>query len=166
MARSKYLKNTRLQNTLDSYAQDLKDLAATKPQQFDILTVSTTITKLPPRKWNAAQAVVNATVEKKECESKLKRVRAVKMLEASKTDKKTRLSNADDRKAFVDNDPAVQAAEVDLINAEAELTAARMAWECLDDMFTGYKKIMDFLVDQERATKQYNRFVDEGRQRS
>lgn len=162
MARKKYLKNTRLQNTLDSYATDLKALITVKPKQFDIATVATMITSTPPRKWNAAQAIVNATVEKKQCETELKKLKAVKMLEASSATKKGTLSNADDRRAYVDNDVDVQAAEIELINAEAELTAAKLGYECLDDLFTAGKKIMDWLSEQDRAQKQFERYSSEG----
>ena len=163
MARTKYLKNTRLKTTLSGYAKDLDELINIKPKQFDIATIATMITETPPRKWRAAQAIVDATVEKKQWESDLKRLRAIRMLEASSVDKKYKLSNADDRKAYVDNDSEVQAAEIELINAEANLTAAKLGYECLDDLFTAGKKIMDYLIDQEKATKQYDRFVNEGR---
>lgn len=162
MSRQKYLKNTRLQHTLDGYAADLKAITTIKPKQFDINTVATMISATPSRKWNAAQAVVTATLHKKELEAELKKLKAMKMLEASQATKKGRLSNADDRKAFVDNDVEVQVVEVDLINAEAELTAAKLGYECLDDIFTSGKKIMDWLSEQERATRQYNNFVNEG----
>lgn len=163
---AKKLKETRLQTTLNAYAKDLKALSTIKPKQFDILTVATMISSTPQRKWNAAQAIVNATVEKKECEGRLKVLKATKMLEASSAAKKGKLSNADDRKAYVDNDKAVQAAEIDLINAEAELAAAKLGYECLDDLFTAGKKIMDWLSEQERATKQYDQYVAQARRHS
>jgi len=59
---AKKLKETRLQTTLNNYAKDLKALSTIKPKQFDILTVATMISSTPQRKWNAAQAIVNATV--------------------------------------------------------------------------------------------------------
>lgn len=159
----KYLKDTRLKKTLDAYANDLNSLVNIKPKQFDIGTIATMITSTPNRKWNAAQCIVNATVQKKQLESTIKRLKAVRMLEASSSAKKDKLSNADDRKAYVDNDPEVQATEIELINADAELTAAKLGYECLDDLFTAGKKIMEYLVEQEKATKQYNRYVQEGR---
>jgi hypothetical protein len=163
MARTKYLKNTRLQQTLDNYAKDLNELVTIKPISFDIPTVATMVRQTPQRKWNAAQAIVNATIEKKQCESHVKRLRAMKMLEASHHTKKGRLSNADDRKAFVDADEKVIAAEIDLINADATLTAARMGYDCLTDLYEAGKKIMNWLIEEDKATRDYNRFVDEGK---
>lgn len=166
MARKKYIKNSRLETTLTNYGNDMKALTNIKPQQFDINTVGTMIISTPNRKWNAAQAIVNATVAKKNAELNLKKIKAIKMLNASNTDLKVKLSNADDRKAYVDNDADVQAAEIELINAEAEFTAAKLGYDCLDDLFTAGKKIMDWLNEQERATQQYNRYIKEGEQRS
>lgn len=160
MARIKYLKNTRLKNTLDEYSKNLSELIAVKPKQFDISSVANMITSTPNRKWNAAQGVINNTVEKKQCEISLKSLRAVKMLEASRL-KKDVLSNAEDRKAYVDNDAEIQEAEIDLINAEAQLVAAKLAYDTLDDLFTAGKKIMDWLSEQDKAQKQFEKYTNE-----
>lgn len=162
MAKSK-LATTELKGILDNYDRDITALVKIKPQQFDIVAISTMIRETPQRKWNAAQGIVNATIYKKDADNKLKVAKAVEMLKASKNRETSGLSNVDDRKAHVDSLPDIQSAEIDAINAEAELLAAKLAYECLDDLFTAGKKIMEYLVSQERATNQYNRFVDEGR---
>lgn len=152
-----------LKTTLDEYAKDLKALTGIKPQQFDIVQVSSMIRAIPERKWNAAQAIVDATVTKKTADGNLKAIKATRLLEASRGKEATGLSNAQDRSAWVDSQPEIQEAELEVINSEATLLAAKLGYECLDDLFTAGKKIMDYLVEQEKATKQYNRFVDEGR---
>lgn len=162
MAKTK-LATTELKGILDSYDKDMSDLVKIKPQQFDIVRISTMIRETPQRKWNAAQGVVNATILKKDADNKLKVLRASKMLEANGLKDKDNLSSADDRKAYVDNHPEVHDAEIHAINCEAELLAAKLAYECLDDLFTAGKKIMEYLTNQERAERQYDRFVSEGR---
>lgn len=154
---------TTLKTTLDEYAKDLKALTAIKPTMFDVNQVATMISSIPTRKWNAAQAYVEATLDKKVCEQNLKAVRAVKMLLANKMKEQNKLSNAEDRKAFVDNDEEVQAAEIAVINAEANQLAAKLGHECLDDLFTAGKRIMQYLMEQERSTQEYARFDNEAR---
>lgn len=146
--------------TLNQFSEDLKQLINIEAKQFDILRISHMIYETPARKWNAAQGVVNATVAKKEADMHLKKLKAQKMLFA-KND--STLKAAPDRLAWVDSQKDVQDAEAEVIKAEGNLIAARLAYECLDDLFTAGKKIMDQLVKQEEATRQYNRFVDEGR---
>jgi len=145
---------------LDTYSKDMKELVTIQPKQFDVLRVSHMVSEVPPRKWNAAQGVVNATIAKKAADQTLRKTKAQKMLLARHDDS---LKAAPDRTAWVDAQDDVQAAEIAAIDAEAELIAARLAYECLDDLFTAGKKIMDYLVKTEEATRQYNRFVDEGR---
>ena len=162
MAKNKY-GNPRLKAKLDGYKHTIEGLVYIKPKQFETVRVATMISATPARKWKAAQAVVDATMAKKEADNALKVLRATKMLEASNGRDAKGLTNAEDRKAYVDNDARVQQAEIDAINTDAELLAAKLAYECLDDLFTAGKKIMDWLAEQDRAQKQYDRFANEGR---
>lgn len=149
-----------VKETLNTFGSDIKSLVNIKPQQFDIVTIATMVRSTPERKWNAAQSVVNNTILKKSMEQKYKTLKAQKMMLAKNNET---LKAAPDRTAWVENQEDVQQAEIALINADAELQAAKLGYECLDDLFTAGKKIMDYLVEQEKATQQYNRFVDEGR---
>ena len=162
MARTRYVKNKGLQKTLATYAKDMGEMTHIKPRQFEGGAVAHMISSIPERKWNAAQSIVNGTDETKQLKQQIKACRAVKMMEASSDALKTRLSNADDRKAYVENDEEVQTLEVDLINAEANLVAARLAYECLDDLYNAGKKIMDTIVKQDLAERQYDRFRNDG----
>lgn len=163
MAQPNKLKKSELQAVLDEYDKDMKALVSIKPTQFDTLTIASMTRAIPERKWNAAQAVVNGTKLKKEADNRLKVIKATKQLEASHNKDKNGLTAAEDRKAFVDNHEDVKAAEIDCINADAQLMAAKLAYECLDDLFTAGKKIMDWLTDADRATRQYDRFNNEAR---
>lgn len=151
---------TDLQTMLDLYQKDINELVKIEPKQFDVLRIANMVSSVPPRKWNAAQGVVNATIAKKAADQTLKKVRAKKMLMARNDQS---LKAAPDRTAWVDSQADVETAEIDVINADAELTAAKLAYECLDDLFTAGKKIMDYLVKTEEATRQYNRYAEEGR---
>lgn len=154
--------NSELQQTLQGYSDDIKGLINIKPKQFDIMTISTMISSLPERKWNAAQAVVNNTIAKKASDNTLKVAKAKATLVASTNKIELGLSSADDRRGWVDSQTDVQQAEIDSINAEAELIAAKLAYECLDDLFTAGKRIAQYLVEQDKQTKEFERFSNEG----
>ena len=149
-----------LKEMLAKFDADIKEATKVKPQQFDIVQVATMISSLPQRKWNAAQARVDATIAKKNAQANLKALKASKMLEARN---RTDLKAAPDRQAWVDSHQAVQFAEVELITADAEETAAELAYGCLSDLFDAWRKIMNYLIDQERATKEYDRFANDAR---
>lgn len=157
------INNAELQETLDQYGKDLKALISVKPKQFETLQVATMITNLPERKWNAAQAVVNNTIAKKDADNKVKVAKATAGLVASASKTSLGLTSATDRAAWVDSQQDVQDAEIDAINADAELLASKLAYECLDDLFTAGKRIMNYLVEQEKQTKEYGRYADEAR---
>jgi hypothetical protein len=150
-----------LQDLLNSYTTDMQSLVAIKAKDFSTLQTATLISSIPERKWNAAQGVVTFTLAKKEADRVAKVLRATKMMKANQF--KDKLTNADDRKSWVEDQPEVQIADRDALNAEAELLSAKMAYECLDDLFTASKKIMDYLVDRDRQTKEYDKFVNAGR---
>lgn len=152
--------HTNIEQSLEGYKQDFKELINIKPKQFDIAAVAHMITSTPPRKWAAAQAVVDATIAKKEIDRRVKVLRGQLMFTAKNNEK---LKAAPDRQGWVDSRPEVETLEIEAINADAQLLANKLAFECLDDLFTAGKKIMDYLVEQEKSTKQYNRFVDEGK---
>ena len=41
--------------------------------------------------------------------------------------------------------------------------AAKLAYECLDDLFTAGKKIIDWLSDQDKAQQDYAKYYNAGR---
>lgn len=162
MAKKK-IKNAELANTLEEYSKSFKEMVNIKPKQFDTLRIATMISSLPERKWNAAQAVILNTIAKKDAEQKLKTTKAVELVVVSKNKENNGLTDNASRQAYVDKRANVIAAEIDLINADAELLAAKLAFDCLDDLFTAGKKIMDWLTDQDKQTRQYAKYAEEGR---
>lgn len=149
---------TDIKRTMQAYDKDIRELVDIKPQQFDIVRIATMVREVPPRKWKAAQAVVDATVKKKQAEQVLRTAKATAMMQARH---KPDLPAAPDRTAWVDNQEAVKEAEIGVINTEAELMAAKLAFDCLDDLFSAGKRIMQYLIEQEKATKDYDRYVSE-----
>lgn len=139
----------------------MKRLTNLKPKMFEANQIAHIIQATPERKWAAAQAVVNWTDKVKDAKREVKKVKAAKRLEANNN--KEIYPASDDRKAFVENHEDVEKAEIELIHAEAQLTAAKLAYECLDDLFTAGKKIMEYITKQDLAERQYDRFVNEGR---
>lgn len=152
-----------LQQLLDEYSNDVKRLTKIDKKQFETGQVATMINALPERKWNAANAYINATTTKEMANKKVKSLRASKRLQASKKKDTLGLSSDEDRKAWVDQQEDVQNAEIELINAEAEMLAAKLGYECLDDLFTAGKKIMGWLVDEDKSQREYDKYVNEGR---
>ena len=141
---------------LELFKLDMDKLINIKPKQFEVAQVAHMVTAIPERKWNSAQAVVNGTIAHKDAKAKLKRIKAQKQLEANAN--KETYGSAEDRKAYTENSREVQSAEVDLINAEAELLSAKLAYECLDDLYNAGKKIMSYLLAQNKAEDDYNRY--------
>ena len=152
--------NDDLKIKLDLFSKDMKELTKISPKQFEIASVAHMIAETPPRKWNAAQQVVNATLLKKSADQKLRKVKAQKMMIARNMDD---LKAAPDRTAWVDVQPEVEAAEIEVINADAERMAAKTAYDCLDDIFSAGKRIMQYLIEQEKSTGEYNKFANEGK---
>ena len=148
-----------IKQSLEEYSKDIKALININPKQFDIVRIATMINALPERKWNAAQSVVLNTIKYKAAVREAKTIRATQLLRVNQSQNKKNLSNAADRSAWVDSQPDVQNAETTVIDTEAELLSAKLAYDCLDDLFTAGKKIMDYLVEEERATKQYGNYA-------
>jgi len=148
-----------LEDRLKQYETDIKKLVNISPKQLEVAQVAHMVTSIPERKWNAADALIKATDLHKTAKSKLKTVKATKVLEANQN--KDKYGSAEDRRAFAETHPDVLEAEEELIAIETELLAAKLGYECLDDLFTAGKKIMDFLTDQARATREYDRFANE-----
>ena len=146
---------------LEIYSNDIKKLTNINAKQFDVAQIANMVTSIPERKWNAANGIVNGTIAYKDAKATLRTTKSLKMLEANKM--KDKYGSADDRKAYAETHPDTVEAELTMLNAEAELLAAKLGYECLDDLFTAGKKIMDYLTDQERQTKQYERFNNEPR---
>ena len=151
---------TDIKQQLDQYTLDLKKLVNIKPKSFEIAQVANMVTSIPERKWNAAQAVVLATLAHKDAKNTLSSLKASKMLQANQN--KDKYGSAEDRKAYAETHPEVIQAGTDLLNAEAEKLSATLAYECLDDLFTAGKKIMDYLSEQDKAEKQYQKYSSEG----
>jgi maltodextrin utilization protein YvdJ len=148
-----------IKQRLEEFSNDIKELVNIQPRQFDVYRISAMIADTPPRKWNAAQGVVNATIAKKLAEQTLRKVKAQKMMVAKNSKD---LKAAPDRIAWVENQLDVQAAEAVVIYADGELQAAKLAYECLDDAFTAGKKIMDYLTKQDQAERQYQKYANDG----
>lgn len=149
-----------LTDQLASYSHDLDKLVKITPKQFDIATVATMITSVPERKWNAAQGIVNATIAKKDADQKLRVIKAMKMMLAKNM---PNLTAAPDRQAWVDSQEVVQDAEIKVIDCEAELLASKLAYESLDNLYEAGKRVMTWLIEQDKAERDYSRYANEGK---
>ena len=152
-----------LKEQLDEYSADIKKLTNINSKQFDVGQIANMVTSVPERKWNAANAIVNATVAFKDAKASHRTIKSLKLLEANKM--KDQYGSADDRKAYAEQHQDTIEAENKMLQAEAQLLAAKLGYECLDDLFTAGKKIMDYLTDQEKATRAYERFNNEASKR-
>lgn len=120
-----------LQLLLDSYTADMQKLVSIKAKDFDTMQTATLISSIPERKWNAAQGVVTFTLAKKEADRVAKVTRAVCMLKANQ--QKDKLTNADDRKAWVEDQAEVQDADMDAFNADTDDEYTRATKAVVDD---------------------------------
>lgn len=117
--------------------------------------VETLLKKLPRTKYVAAQDIVQHLITFKDAKRNLNKVKAQMMMKAgSQPD----LGAAADRKAWADERPEVEAAEISLIDAEAHLRIAEFLHEAHDDLFTAVKKIASIKIEQDRDAKNANQY--------
>lgn len=143
-----------------------KEIAATKMAlsagvEVDVVDkytteqVETLLKRLPRTKYEAAKDVVDKLVLFKDAKRNVKKVIAQQMMLAKKDDS---LTAAPDRKAKAEASPAVEEAEIMLIDAEARLRIAEFLHEAHDDLFTAVKKIASIKISQEEDAKNANKF--------
>lgn len=156
--------NTELKQQLEFWTKEINERIARlelKKGNIEPLQLSKTLMELPPIKWAAAKIVIDSTIDKKTAMRNVKVIRAEKMLYASKMKGQRGLSNAEDRRAFVDNNEDVQAAEMSLIESEALLKAAELYYDCIEDLINACKKVFEFVVEQDRAQRDFDRYNNE-----
>lgn len=110
--------------------------------------------KLPVVMFHAAQSVVLRLIDAKEAKRRLKKELAVQMMKANL--RKT-LTAADDRKAWAQRQPAVERAEIAVINTEAELKMAEFHYTAYDNLYMAIKKLTEMRIEQNRAQERANR---------
>lgn len=104
--------------------------------------------KLPVVMFHAAQSVVIKLIDFKEAKRKLKKEQAIAMMKAQHVPE---LTAADDRKAWAYDQPNVENAELDLINAEAEYKMAEFHLAAYDNLYMAVKKLVEMRIEQNRA---------------
>lgn len=123
--------------------------------RYTIDQVETLLKKLPRTKFMAAQEVANKLILFKEAKRNLKKVQAQQMMIANAN---PALTAAPDRKAAADNSDEVEMAEIQLIDAEAQMKMAEFLHEAHDDLFTAVKKIAAIKIAQEEDARNANRY--------
>lgn len=118
--------------------------------------IETLLKRLPKTKFMAGQQMVDALIAFKFAKGKLSKTKAQMQILASGM--KDELSAATDRKAWADDQPEVEAAEVELIRAEANLKTAELRLEANDDLFTAVKKLAAIKIAQEQDARNAERY--------
>ncbi len=122
---------------------DITDEIAYSEEQIEKL-----LKKLPVVMFNAAQKVVLRLIDLKEAKRMLRKVTAMQMMIARA---KPELTAVGDRKAWAEQSPEVEAAEIAVINAEAEYRAAEFHYEAYDNLYTAIKKLSQMKIEQNKA---------------
>jgi 3-mercaptopyruvate sulfurtransferase SseA len=122
--------------------------------------VETLLKKLPISKYKAAQEMVSALIVMKDAKRHLSKTRAQALMRA--TGHRETLTNAQDRKAWADEQPEVEEAEMNLISAEARLKMAELKLEAMDDILNAVKKIASIRIEQDKDQANAHRYGGTG----
>ena len=139
---------TALKQTLENDLDTENEITYTDEQ------IERLLKKLPVVMFSAAQQIVLKLIEFKDAKRKLKKTIAQQTMIAQNDPD---LPAANDRKAWADNRPEVEAAEIDLINAEAEYKMAELHYEAYDNLFTAIKKLSAMRIEQNKSQDRFNR---------
>lgn len=113
--------------------------------------------RLPVVMFQASQTVTLKFIDFKEAKRNVKKVTAIAMMEANTMKEAEDLTSADDRKAWAQNRPEVEKAEVELIQAEAEYRMAEFHFNAYDNLYMAVKKMADMRMAENAAQERANR---------
>lgn len=104
--------------------------------------------KLPVVMYQAAEVIVLRLIDYKEAKRVLRKTMAMQLMTANQNPE---LTAAPDRRAWAENRPEVENAEIDLINAEAEYKIAEFHYEAYDNLYNAIKKLSSMRIEQNKA---------------
>lgn len=140
--------------------QELELLEGVEVGQVDLYTdeeIKTLLKRLPRTKYKYAEDVANALITFRDAKRELDKVKAQMHLRARQDAK---LTSDGDRKAWAQSQPETEAAEIALINAEAEFKMAEMRYEAYDDLFNAVRKLANMQIEKDQAIKDADKYED------
>lgn len=133
---------------------DITDVVPYTDQQLEAM-----LQKLPVVMFHQSQASMLKLIEFRDAKRNLKQVMGRLRMQAGHNPD---LKASDDRKAWVDAHPDVEAAEIQVINAEAEFRMSELHLASYDNLYTALKKIISIHNDQNVAQGRYAANQKEG----
>lgn len=121
--------------------------------------VSALLSNLPKTKYNYNVELSKRIEELDIAKQDLNRTKAKAQLQASANKDKLDLKSDTDRKAWANNTPEVQEAELALLKAQGEKELARCRFEYLEDLFISVRKIASLIEKQNDAQDEYNNYA-------
>lgn len=156
------MKRSDAKSKLEISRQQIRDLKIQLEHDTDVSDalpytddeIQRLLRKMPVVMFHASQSVVLKLIDFKEAKRKLKKEQAIAMMQANH---KKDLGAAEDRKAWAYTQKNVEAAEIDLINAEAEAKMAEFHYNAYDNLYMAIKKLVEMRIAQNAAQSNADR---------
>lgn len=113
--------------------------------------------RLPVVMFQASQRVVLKFIDFKDAKRMVKKELAVAMMQANALRDKEGLTSEKDRSAWAQNQKNVDAAEIAVIQAEAEYRMAEFHFNAYDNLYMAVKKMTDMRMAENAAQERANR---------
>lgn len=113
--------------------------------------------RLPVVMFQASQRVVLKFIDFKDAKRNVKKELAIAMMKANALRDKEGLTSEKDRSAWAQNQPNVDAAEIAVIQAEAEYRMAEFHFNAYDNLYMAVKKMTDMRMAENAAQERANR---------
>lgn len=136
---------TKQKAELEKLKQEFDQEALPDSQRWNEEEIMSLLRKLPVAIFNQGNRVVEKMVEMKMAKQKLRKVYAVKLLEANYDPD---LKAANERKAWTENQPDYLEAESELIIAEGAYKAAELHYTAYENLYTAVKKASSIVTNQ------------------
>lgn len=115
------------------------------------------LTKLPKIQFQAAQRQILKFIDWKDAKRTVKKEMAIQMMKANTMKDKHGLTAEADRRAWAQNTSAVEKAEINEIQTEAEYRMAEFHFQAYDNLYMAVKKMADMRMAENKAQERANR---------
>lgn len=113
--------------------------------------------RLPVVMFQASQRVVLKFIDFKDAKRMVKKELAIAMMQANALRESEGLTSEKDRTAWAQNQKNVDAAEIAVIQAEAEYRMAEFHFNAYDNLYMAVKKMSDMRMAENAAQERANR---------
>ena len=133
------------------------DIDVTNEMAYTDEELQRLLRRLPVVMFQASQKVVLKFIDFKDAKRRTKKELAIAMMQANAMKDQEGLTAEADRKAWAQNQPNVEAADIAEIQAEAEYRMAEFHFNAYDNLYMAVKKMTDMRMAENAAQARANR---------